>query len=101
MDIEKRKQELCLSCLECCRTLAIPFDHYSLDEDDIKFYKMRGVELLTITQGPYLLVPSVCPHLTENGCDIYKDRPKICKDYDGREVPFMKYKCKWRELKEG
>ena len=98
MDIDKKKQELCLNCMECCKTLAIPFDYHKLSEDDIKFYRMRGAEFVTTNKGPYMILDLSCPHLTEEGCGIYGDRPKICKDYDGREVPFMRYRYKWFEL---
>jgi len=39
-----------------------------------------------------------CPHLTSDGCSIYKERLRVCREYDGRKVPFMKDKCKWYEL---
>jgi len=41
----------------------------------------------------YFLIPFKCPHLqrsdagmgeTEYRCDIYEDRPKLCKEFDGR-----------------
>lgn len=97
MGIEK-KQHLCLTCLECCKNLAIPFDYHKLSEDEIKFYKMRGIEFITTNKSPYMIFNLPCSMLTDKGCSIYKDRPKICREYDGREVPFMKYKCKWCEL---
>jgi len=92
------KQKLCLSCLECCKTLATPFDYYRLSDEDIKFYKMRGAQFFTTNKGPFMVLNFSCPHLTENGCSIYEERPRICKEYDGREIPFMKGKCKWYEL---
>lgn len=84
--------------MECCKTLVIPFHYYKLGEDDIKFYKMRGTEFITTDKGPFMVLPFPCPYLTDEGCSIYKNRPKICREYDGREVLFMKYKCRWNEL---
>lgn len=97
---DRKKQELCLSCRECCKNLVIPFDYHKYPEDDIKFYRMRGAEFITTNKGPYMILDLGCPYLTDSGCGIYKDRPKICREYDGRDIPFMKHKCKWFELEE-
>jgi len=92
------KQKLCLSCMECCKTIAIPFDYFKLSDEDFKFYKLRGAKFVTIEQGPFMILDLPCPHLTSEGCSIYKERLRICREYDGRKVPFMKDKCKWYEL---
>ena len=84
--------------MECCKTLAIPFEYYKFSTDDLNFYMMRGAEFVTTDKGPFMILNLSCPNLTEKGCGIYGDRPRICKDYDGREVPFMRYRCKWFEL---
>ena len=86
------EEQICIECQECCKTLAVPY--YTADNDTIEFYSIRGCERVINDQGAYLLIPFSCPHLIEDGCDIYEDRPEVCREYDGRKVLFMKDKCK-------
>jgi len=100
MDIEKKKQELCLSCLECCKSLVIPFDYNRLSKEDIEFYKIRGIDFITTYKSSYMILNNFpCPYLTKNGCSIYNSRPKVCNDYDGREDYFLKDECEWNKLR--
>ena len=94
--------ETCLSCLECCKYLR--FD-YTVRQPEIKaelelFYTVRGCSVTTVkNQGRpdwslYILVPSVCPHLTSLGCAIYEHRPRSCRAYDGLNDITIRHLCK-------
>lgn len=105
-ELEKRKSELCLSCMECCKWLR--FDCMAKDKRQAtlmaEFYKTRGcdVKLNKISQMYTVIVnvPVKCPYLTEKGCSIYENRPNACRNYDGRKDVMIADKCKWNELEE-
>jgi len=107
----KAKQRLCLGCLECCRRLLFPVKVPPMlgKSDDeatramIEFYTAHGCEArgqLSAAGVAYVTViaPVPCPHLTAGGCDIYADRPDVCRRYDGRLDPVLKDVCRWKEL---
>jgi Fe-S-cluster containining protein len=96
------EQRICVGCQECCRYLT-----FIIGEDIVnlysEIYKVRGC---TIRRMPgslsyALRVPSVCPHLTEHGCDIYEERPQHCREYDGTMDPFMQDLCKLINFRRG
>lgn len=79
----------CLQCGACCATPSIMVN---MDEDTAFFYSNFGIEIAMIDnehKGKFL-VGTICKHRTqqENGkyrCDIYEDRPEICKNYPGNQ----------------
>lgn len=97
---EKRKSELCLSCLECCKylTFALPSDVWGSRLQT--FYYARGCKIWPTGNVVRMLVPSVCQHLNlSSGCGVYEDRPIVCREYDGRGDVFLKDTCKWNKLR--
>jgi len=97
-DIEKKKSELCMSCLECCKWIIFTVP-YSVNA--FQYYMARGCRVMDVGRSRYIqvLVPSICPQLNEIfGCAIYENRPEACRLYDGRKDPFLKDICKWSEL---
>jgi len=94
---EKKKQELCLQCNECCKTIAMPAFLLG-DPMTTDWLKFRGCEFFQTNFGMFVLIPSICPYLTDKGCAVYERRPEVCRNYDGRQIPFMVDKCKWNEL---
>ena len=91
---DKKKSKLCLQCLECCKVIAIPVEHVS--PETIELYVARGCWLAPLSGGRYgIVIPFPCPHLTPEGCDMYNNRPQVCKDYDGKKDPLMADKCLW------
>jgi Fe-S-cluster containining protein len=90
----EEKQELCKKCRMCCKKIAFILPLHS---DVIHFYKTRGWSTLTLLGRNQVEVwkYETCPHLTENGCDIYKDRPVACIIYDGRKDPLVAKDCLW------
>jgi Fe-S-cluster containining protein len=100
------KQRLCLECLECCHYLEFGINLPRwIDYGAIShFYETRGCKTKLVSKGKlrevFILVPYRCPHLSPTGCLIYKDRPEVCRKYDGRRDVMIAEKCKWKELKE-
>ena len=98
--IEKLKSELCLSCMECCKSIIVPtFPSYVQEPSLAKLLEMRNVKYSVTNMGPFLLIPSACKFLTDKGCKIYDKRPDVCRNYDGRNIPMMKGICKWNKIK--
>ena len=93
---DKMKSELCLRCLECCKLFYIPVSPDLLARRVIEFHKARGCSTILLHGNiPVVVIPFQCPHLTPEGCDIYGERPEVCKSYDGTDDPLMKDKCLW------
>lgn len=96
------EQRVCVGCQECCRYLT-----FIVGEDIIdlysEIYKARGCTIRRVpnSKSYSLRVPSVCPHLTEHGCDIYEERPQHCREYDGTKDPFMQDLCKLINFRRG
>jgi Fe-S-cluster containining protein len=89
---DKRKSELCLKCLECCKILLFKVTG---DQLTVEFYKTRGFKTHTVDDFCMVEIPSPCIHLTTFGCSIYPVRPEACREYDGSTHPIMKEKCLW------
>lgn len=67
----------------------------------------KGVEIYKDEGGWYLMLHGDCEHLHPNGaCDIYNERPQICRDYENdwcemdapAEEGFELYFRNYREL---
>lgn len=83
--------EICIKCQKCCKEVDVPtYAHKTSTEiDKIKaFYEARGFTTYFDMYG-FLHVELYypCPHITEKGCDIYENRPEVCRNYDGRRDP--------------
>jgi Fe-S-cluster containining protein len=97
------KQKLCLSCQRCCKTVHIITPYAPDNQDIIEFYTIRGFKVYQVPIDAerkeirlMLSIEHPCPFLTPAGCAIYGKRPKVCRDYDGRQDPFVN--CAWKEL---
>ena len=95
---EKRKSQLCLQCMACCQQLNLPILR-APHKDVIAFYETRGLNVQVLDNIIYILLDHTCAQLTGFGCKIYAQRPRACKDYDGRKDPFMKDRCLWGKEK--
>ena len=101
MDELTRKQELCLACKRCCREVGIythPAMYICTAEELIEFYEARGFSVVKSGDLLVLTLQHACPHLTAGGCDIYENRPKICREYSGLDD--FGSKCLWSVLPE-
>lgn len=96
--IAAEREALCKSCQECCKHLLIPTAFSADDRVSMGFFNARGFQLIDYKGHLAIVMDHVCPHLTAEGCNIYKTRPYACRIYDGRNDPLMKNKCKWTLL---
>jgi Fe-S-cluster containining protein len=73
----------CKQCGECCRYFAIK--RVMKTKHVVEYMEARGYKF----DGTTMLIPSVCPQLTEEGkCKIYETRPQVCRDYEGKSGKF-------------
>ena len=90
--------EICIRCNECCKwmTFTIDCEKASAIDRFRKYYEAHGCKTRAFQRRSLIImIPSVCPQLQDDGkCAIYKDRPVLCREYDGRWDPNMHDKCK-------
>lgn len=110
MDHISANSNICIACHECCKwlTFTITTTDLELADKHIEFYVARGCRVKTKSEGARLIeitimVPHVCPQMhvpknpfeliAEGTCKIYKDRPRVCRAYDGRWDPHIQDAC--------
>ncbi|MBN1344782.1 MAG: YkgJ family cysteine cluster protein [Phycisphaerae bacterium] len=76
----------CLRCgSKCCDYFALPIDEPEdrKDFDDIRWYLLHeGVSVFVEDGNWYIQIDNRCKALTTEGlCEIYEDRPRICRKY--------------------
>jgi len=84
----------CIDCQVCCHYLTIPVGKF--DKDYIEFYKNFGLDMLEDDRVYLFVVPCSCQYITKEGCSIYENRPKVCRQQqpDMTDV-ICSYKEKW------
>ena len=94
----KRKSELCLKCMECCKELVFMVQ---ASAETVEFYKARKLPITMLPGKSFVLitVPHVCDKLTTKGCGIYANRPLACKAFNGSTHPATKDICLWNKEK--
>jgi len=92
MQITPETQKICMQCKECCRWMTFILTRPT--QSLLEAYRARGCKVKTINENFHIMVPSVCPHLSDFGCSIYHTRPRVCRDYDGRLDPVMCDRCR-------
>jgi Fe-S-cluster containining protein len=71
----------CKKCGACCRFIAL--EHTNPTKNNLEYYHARGWTYDPETD--LVWIPSLCPHLlTDNTCDIYKNRPEQCRLFPKR-----------------
>ena len=89
----KSKSDLCLSCMRCCKKVAIMTNYRFIDAHAMDFYNARGLTCVNLVGMLAIVLEEACPYLGDSGCKIYNDRPKWCRTYDGRLDPLTD--CAW------
>ena len=74
-------REDCVKCRECCKVVIL-HTRYKATEDAILFFKMRGLRVKPENGYLTIEIDSTCPHLSDQGCKIYLNRPDSCIAYD-------------------
>ncbi|MDR1924062.1 MAG: YkgJ family cysteine cluster protein [Planctomycetaceae bacterium] len=78
---------------KCCRYFALPIDTPESwdDFENIRWYLLHERATVFVDDGTwYLLVHTKCRHLndTNNRCEIYNNRPKICRKYSNKKCEY-------------
>jgi len=94
-----KKKKLCLKCQACCKAIAIPTLRPS--ERDMIFYKARGCKLSQFKGALCIVIPSICPQLSKDGCKIQDKKPMDCQDFDGRKHPVTAGICLYNRANHG
>ena len=55
-----------------------------MNSNAMVFCDARGFDIVLEDGIYFVVIPSTCPQLSEDGCKIYEDRPVSCREYDGR-----------------
>lgn len=76
----------CMSCGgKCCSYFALPIEEPEdmKDYDDIRWYLLHeGVSVFVEDGDWFIQIDNRCKALTVDGmCEIYQDRPRICRKY--------------------
>lgn len=90
---------LCTSCGECCKKLAIPLHPLELpaiarmfeDEDNLRLHIQRNPYPFNIQSEYFFKVDSVCPFLISTECRIYSKRPLGCRLFPVRVHAYADY----------
>lgn len=99
-DEEKRK--ICKDCGGfCCNYFFV-----GLGDGDAprEFHKFRGRTITKYGRVDSIIMPDPCPHSKtgdcgEGWCEVYEDRPEVCRLFPETYSPFWSKKCKlMREL---
>lgn len=94
------RERLCLSCQRCCKEISIythPILYSCSVEEIVEFYETRGFDVQRLEEDAIVLsFKRDCPHLTPAGCDIYEERPDVCRKYSGIED--FGDECLWSKL---
>ena len=78
----------CKKCGKCCRFMAIWF-YKKPNKEYIRWANLhKKVEIIKENNGWQLRFESKCSKLKNNRCSIYKNRPKLCKEYKCWEKEF-------------
>lgn len=83
----------CLRCgAKCCNYFALPLDEPEdkKDFDDIRWFLLHeGVSVFVEDGDWYILIERRCKALTtDNLCEVYDSRPRICRKYKDEECEF-------------
>jgi uncharacterized protein len=83
----------CLECQgKCCSYFALPIDEPEDvgDFDDIRWYLLHeNVSVFVEDDDWYVQIDNRCKALSDEAlCEIYEDRPRICRKYKDEECEF-------------
>ncbi|MDY6827237.1 MAG: YkgJ family cysteine cluster protein [Bacillota bacterium] len=75
------QQKACLECRECCQYVEVPTTMLSMEV--VEYWLTRGDQFYINPKSGAMCFRfyKPCQHLTETGCAIYENRPKICRDF--------------------
>lgn len=82
---EKELSDLCIKCQWCCQVANVPIPYnkgHNTQEEFAYLYWIKGRRVYwePFTKEWYWLENKPCQHLSPDGCMIYEDRPRLCRD---------------------
>ena len=89
-----QKENPCGDCTYCCEVLS--FVSRSVPPSIAReFYRARGCKLHHTKQATFITIEYPCPHLEKGkGCGIEGSKPESCRNFDGRNNPVTREKCR-------
>ncbi len=81
--VQKRVDEkTCLACRHCCDHEALTIGDYK--QLELAYHKGHQVMWDPILGKWFMMLDWICPHLKENGCDIYNHlrKPILCSTWE-------------------
>lgn len=89
-----QNSDLCKECGgKCCRFIML--ETKKDDEYKIEFWETQGNIKQSETENTVIYMQHCkCQHATDDGiCDMYEDRPKLCRDFPRKDLPRL-----WRSV---
>ena len=74
-----KKKDNCNGCHLCCEYFLITLT--DVPDDALEFFETWGIVVDDQGESKLLKIFSPCQHLTENGCNIYEQRPQHCREW--------------------
>lgn len=88
--MKKKSEKSCLQCGNCCRTTVTCLGIVGIskiDSDYVEYVEARGLKIVEQNGAIWLVLPIICPHLTEdNKCGIHDHKPKLCAAFHGQKL---------------
>lgn len=95
----KQRERACLACNLCCQLLAVPSGFAPDAQPEARaFFKVRGDATVIVNGIMFVIVNRPCQHLTAFGCNIYYERPRPCREFNGLRDPIMRQHCAWKDI---
>ena len=74
--------ETCIACRVCCEYEALTLANYK--QLELAYHKGHNVLYDPVLNTWYMLLSWKCPHISEDGCDIYDhpNKPELCSSWE-------------------
>jgi len=84
------KEKVCKKCGKCCRVMFIWLAGKPKDKDWVRWANLhKGIKIIKNREDWAMRIEARCSKLKNNRCSIYKNRPKLCKDYKCWDSDFL------------
>ncbi len=85
------KLEKCKNCSgDCCKLMYIQINKEKSEKDYIRWVNLHeNIQVVKRKGYWYMKIDLKCSKLKNGKCSIYKDRPKLCKEYDCTDPNFI------------
>ncbi len=86
MNTNSKNRKLCDDCTICCEHIALEIDTPETKEDFhhlIWYLLHKNIVVFVDNEDSWILeFKTPCKALNKGLCEVYEDRPDICKEYD-------------------